>query len=135
MAKSRFGDTKFYRERKAIVERFNAAVPALKKLHQNGFYKEAIQKFRGALQNSQHDMGVLPVFRDSGLSPSPEKHLCVAHLVARFVVDFWKYERKNGTVKTVVAKLVMIETIARDGLDAYEVWGEEFAGWRLERKN
>ena len=135
MGKSRFGDTKFYRERKAIVERFNAAVPGLKKLHQNGFYKEAIQKLRDALQNSQHDMGKLPVFRDSGRSLTPDKEQCVVYLVARFVVDFWKYERKNGPLKTVVKGLIFIERLAAEGFDYYDVQGDKFDGYTLERKD
>ena len=135
MVQSGFGNTKFYQERKAIVDRFNAVVPALKKLHQNGFYKEAIQKLRDALQDSTHDLGKLPVTRDSGLSPTPEKELCVVYLVARFVMDFWQYERKNGSLKKVVTRLIFIEALAKDGFDYYDVQGDKFDGYCLERKN
>ncbi len=131
MVQSGFGNTKFYREQKAIVERFNAAVPALKKLHQNGHYKEAIQKFRDALQDTTHDLGKLPVFRDSGLSLTPEKHQCVVCLVARFVVDFWQYAQKHRPVKDVVSRLCEIELIASSGLDACKMEGEKFVGYRL----
>ena len=134
MTQSGFGDTKFYRERKAIIERFNATVPALKKLHQNGHYKEAIQSYRDALQDATHDLGKLPVFRDSGMSLTPDKEQCVIYLVARFVVDFWKYTQKHMSVKVVVSRLALIETIAKDGLDPYEVKGEKFVGYYLERK-
>ena len=134
MVQSGFGNTKFYQERKGIIDRFNAVVPALKKLHQNGFYKEAIQKCRDALQDTTHDLGKLPVTRDNGLSPVPEKELCVVHLVARFVMDFWKYERKNCPVERITARLAFIEQIAACGLDAYKVGGEQYIGYYLERK-
>ena len=110
-------------------------VPSLKKLHQNGFYKEAIQKFRDALQDSTHDMGKLPVSRDSGRSLTPEKHQCVVYLVARFVMDFWKYERKNGPLKAVIKGLIFIEALAKDGFDPYRIQGEKFDGYYLERKD
>ena len=131
MVQSGFGNTRLYQERKAIIERFNAAVPALKKLHQDGFYKEAIQKCRDALKDSNHDLGRLPVTRDNGLSPIPEKELCVVHLVARFVMHFWKYERKNYPAKTVISELIEIEMIATSGLDACKVEGERYVGYHL----
>jgi len=134
MVQSGFGNTKFYQERKAIVERFNTVVPLLKKLHQNGFYREAIQSFRDALQDSTHDMGRLPVSRDNGRSLTPEKQQCVVYLVARFVMDFWKYERKNGPLKTVIKGLIFIEALAKDGFDYYNVSGDKFDGYQLERK-
>lgn len=130
-----FGNTKFYQERKSIVDRFNAVVPLLKKLHQNGHYKEAIQKFRDALKDGTHDLGKLPVFRDSGLSLTPDKEQCVVYAVARFVVDFWKYERKNCPVKDVISRLIEIELIAKDGFDYYDVMGDKFDGYHLERKD
>lgn len=134
MTQSGFGDSKLYREQKAIVERFNAVVPMLKKLHQNGHYKEAIQKFRDALKDTTHDLGKLPVFRDSGMSLTPDKEQCVVYLVAKFVVDFWKYTQKHCPVKTVIARLIFIETLANIGLDRYEVAGEKYDGYYLERK-
>jgi len=134
MVQSGFGNTKFYQEQKDIVERFNAIVPSLKKLHQGGHYKEAIQKFRDALKDTTHDLGKLPAFRDSGLSLAPKKEQCVIYLVARFVVDFWQYTQKHCPVKTVTTRLVLIEAVAKDGFDAFDIAGEQFVGYYLERK-
>ena len=51
------------------------------------------------------------------------------------MVDFWKYERQNGPLKTVIKKLILIEALAKDGFDHYEMKGEKFIGYYLERKD
>jgi len=88
-----FSDINHYQAKTQIKERFNKILTDLQKtVEQNGYAVQAVQRFRGCLENPENsDVSRLPVFAPVPACPKPNKILCVLHLISYTVQLYWAF--------------------------------------------
>ncbi len=134
-SRSEFPNPEVHAAQIEIRHRYGTVLNKLIRTIKSATVRDMLNRFRDVLDQPKDDpYGKLPVDNATyGLSPEKNKHACLLNFISWMVKRNWVFN-EDGDLQTVIltkADLVVLESIAEKGLDAFEIKGTKFPGYFL----
>ena len=137
MGRNDFPNAEVYAAQQEIKRRYNSVLTELIRTNRDAGVRTLLSGFRELLTEPTFDpTHKLPVYSQAGLSPRRSKYYCLLCWVSMVVQHNWLFNELEDLLDAEQVKdyITFLESIAKKGLDAFEIRGDRFPGYYLGEK-